>query len=70
MRSNASPSLSFKEFRVTSFPLCLLGSGSEGIEPDAQFRVTFPACGLIGPVPISFRSFERNTRHQGDRIWQ
>jgi DDE superfamily endonuclease len=23
-----------------------------------------------GPAPVSFRSFERNTRHQGDRIWQ
>ena len=23
-----------------------------------------------GPVPVSFRSFESNTRHQGDRIWQ
>ena len=25
---------------------------------------------LIGPVPVSFRSFESDTRHQGDRIWQ
>ncbi len=25
---------------------------------------------LAGPVPVSFRSFESNTRHQGDRIWQ
>ena len=24
----------------------------------------------IGPAPVSFRSFESNTRHQGDRIWQ
>jgi transposase, IS30 family len=23
-----------------------------------------------GAVPVSFRSFESNTRHQGDRIWQ
>ena len=23
-----------------------------------------------GPAPVSFRSFESNTRHQGDRIWQ
>ncbi len=30
------------------------------------------AAGTIrtGPVPVSFRSFESNTRHQGDRIWQ
>ena len=26
--------------------------------------------GHRGPVPVSFRSFESNTRHQGDRIWQ
>ena len=25
---------------------------------------------LFGPVAVSFRSFESNTRHQGDRIWQ
>ena len=24
----------------------------------------------FGPVPVSFRSFESNTRHQGDWIWQ
>jgi hypothetical protein len=24
----------------------------------------------LGPVPVSFRSFESNTRNQGDRIWQ
>jgi putative transposase len=24
----------------------------------------------LGPAPVSFRSFESNTRHQGDRIWQ
>jgi len=24
----------------------------------------------FGPALVSFRSFERNTRHQGDRIWQ
>ena len=26
--------------------------------------------GMVGPAPVSFRSFESNTRHQGDRIWQ
>ena len=25
---------------------------------------------LSGPAPVSFRSFESDTRHQGDRIWQ
>ena len=25
---------------------------------------------LAGPTPVSFRPFESNTRHQGDRIWQ
>ena len=24
----------------------------------------------LGPAPVSFRSFESDTRHQGDRIWQ
>jgi hypothetical protein len=23
-----------------------------------------------GPAPVLFRSFESDTRHQGDRIWQ
>ena len=26
--------------------------------------------GQYGPVAVSFRSFESNTRHQGDRTWQ
>ena len=25
---------------------------------------------LSGPAPVSFRSFESDTRHQGGRIWQ
>ena len=25
---------------------------------------------VFGPAPVLFRSFESNTRHQGDRIWQ
>ena len=25
---------------------------------------------LFGPAPVLFRSFESDTRHQGDRIWQ
>ena len=32
------------------------------MSPDADKR--------FGPAPVSFRSFESNTRHQGDRIWQ
>ncbi|GLO79872.1 hypothetical protein MACH23_32930 [Sulfitobacter pontiacus] len=45
MRRNAGLSLSFGEFRATSFTLFLLGSGSEGIEPGEQIRVTFPSPG-------------------------
>ena len=26
--------------------------------------------GQIGPAPVLFRSFESDTRHEGDRIWQ
>jgi hypothetical protein len=47
MRRNAAPSLLFGEFRATSFTLFLLGSGSEGIEPGKQVRVTFPSCWSI-----------------------
>ena len=25
---------------------------------------------VFGPAPVLFRSFESDTRHQGDRIWQ
>ncbi len=47
MRRNATPSLLFGAFRVTSFTLFFLRLGSEGIEPGEQACVTFPACGLI-----------------------
>ncbi len=33
----------------------------------ARLELFFPK---IGPAPVSFRSFESDTRHQGDWIWQ
>lgn len=37
----------------------------------AEINEIEPACRhRFGPAPVSFRSFESDTRHQGDRIWQ
>jgi hypothetical protein len=32
--------------------------------------VTYITKSDFGPAPVLFRSFESDTRHQGDRIWQ
>ena len=63
--SHALPRLDYK--RVLSGITFISRNGLSWRDAPAVYC---PHKTLNGPVPVSFRSFESNTRHPGDWIWQ
>ncbi|MFN3847438.1 MAG: transposase, partial [Paracoccaceae bacterium] len=74
LRYTVNANLIFKWLRDPKYrPKPGTGSGEAGLRflpVEIVAEAKAPMADPGGPAPVLFWSFESNTRHQGDRIWQ